>query len=269
MSTFAPALLGGAAQRRLVPRRRWLDELPWDERLPDDAAAARSTWTQTAFSEYASAAAFTEIASALLAAGAPIDLVASAADFAVDEVVHVEASARLAGALGGGVALEVELTRLVRPAESTDPRMRAAELIVRTCCVGEALTVPLLALTREVAGSTLVAAALRRILADEAQHALFGGWYLDWADAWLDDDARARLGRVAGTALRAFAPLLAIDCDRSGLGVVACDPFDARLVDAAHRRVAEPLAARGIVVPPEDLAVLTATRARSSIADVG
>ena len=72
-------------------------------------------WTRTAFSEYASAAAFAEIAPLLLAAGAPIDLVAAAGDFVVDEVVHTEAAARLAAALGGAVALEVDLGKLVRP----------------------------------------------------------------------------------------------------------------------------------------------------------
>lgn len=256
MTTFQPALLGGAYQRRLQPRRRWLDELPWDEPLPDDATAARWTWTQTAFSEYASAAAFAEIAASLLAAGAPIDLVAIAGDFVVDEIVHVEASARIAAALGGGVALDADLTRLVRPPTAADPRMRAAELVVRTSCVGEALTVPLLALTREVSGSLLIASALRRIISDEAQHAMFGGWFLDWADGWLDDDARARLGHTAGAALRTLAPLLAIECEQSGLGTVACDRYNARFLEAARRRVAEPLAARGIEIPADDLAVL-------------
>jgi hypothetical protein len=255
-TTFQPSLLGGPWDRRLRPRRAWLDDLPWDEPLPDDAIAAQWTWTQTAFSEYASAAAFTDIAGALLAAGAPIDLVGIAADFAVDEIVHVEASARIAGALGGGVSLEVDLGRLVRPPTEGDPRMRVAELVVRTCSVGETLTVPLLALTREVAGSALVAATLRRIVKDEAQHALFGEWFLDWADGWLDDDARARLGRTAGLALRAFAPLLALECGRSGLGTVACDRYDARFVDAAQRRVAAPLAARGIEIPASDLATI-------------
>src|SRR5262245_46051809 len=116
MTAFELTLVGGPWGRRLAPRRQWIDALPWDGALPPDAAAARAVWTQTAFSEYASAAAFAEIASALLAAGAPIDLVAAAGDFVVDEIVHTEAAARIAGALGGALALDVDLTRLVRPA---------------------------------------------------------------------------------------------------------------------------------------------------------
>jgi hypothetical protein len=250
---FQPAMLGGPWARRLRPRRAWIDELPWDEAWPDDADGARWSWTQTAFSEYASAAAFAEIAAALAAAGAPIDMIAAAGDFVVDEIVHVEASARIASALGGGVPLEVDLGRLVRPSIAVDPRLRAAELLVRTSCVGEALTVPLLKLARELSGSTVVAAAIQRIVQDEALHAQLGEWFLDWADAWLDDDARLHLGAVAGAAVRSFAPLLGVECTGSGMGVLACDRYDPLFIQTVERRVAAPLAARGIEIPVADL----------------
>jgi len=106
--------------------------------------AARWVWTQSAFSEYASAAAFAEIATCLLAAGAPIDLVAAAGEFVADEILHAEVSARLAMKLGGAVALDVDLERLVRPTAGEAPLLRAAELLVRTSCVGEVLTLPIL-----------------------------------------------------------------------------------------------------------------------------
>jgi len=87
--------------RRLAGRRAFLEELAWDdlssESSPELAEPARVVWTQSAFSEYASAAAFAEIASALLAAGAPIDLVAASGDFVADEMLH--AGARDLGAL--------------------------------------------------------------------------------------------------------------------------------------------------------------------------
>ena len=171
----------------------------------------------------------------------------------VDELVHVEVSARIAGTLGGGVPLEVDLSKLVRPALAEDPGLRAAELIVRTSCVGEAMTVPLLRLSRELSDSVLISSALKRIMADEVSHALLGGWFLDWADSWLDDEARAHLGRVAGEALRAFAPLLGGGCRESGLGAVACDRYDPVFADAARNKVARPLAHYGIEVPEADL----------------
>ena len=94
MSLFELELIGGPWGRRLARRRAGFDRLPWDTASDGfDAASlevARACWTQSAFSEYASAAAFAQIASALLAAHAPIDLVAAAGDFVVDEVIHAE-----------------------------------------------------------------------------------------------------------------------------------------------------------------------------------
>ncbi len=254
---FELSLLGGPWGRRLAPRRRWIDELPWGEAPALVAAATptvRQVWTSTAFSEYASAAAFAEIAAALLAAGAPIDLVAAAGDFVVDELVHTEAAARVAAAVGGAVALEVDLGRLVRPPDATAPLLAAAELVVRTSCVGEALTVPVLKRGRDLAGSALIEQALAAIIADEASHAQLGWWFLDWAAERLDDDDRAHLGRVAGHALRGFAPLLtAGSCAPSGLGALGCADYDPAFARAAARHVARPLAARGIAVPAADL----------------
>ena len=66
---FELSVIGGPWARRLAPRRAWIDELPWDEQLPDDTADARVMWTRTAFNEYASAAAFAEVAAQLLAVG--------------------------------------------------------------------------------------------------------------------------------------------------------------------------------------------------------
>jgi hypothetical protein len=255
-AAFELAMIGGPWGRRLAPRRSWIDELPWGEPLPQDAPGARLVWTRTAFSEYASAAAFAEIAAALLAAGAPIDLVAAAGDFVVDEIVHTEVAARLAAALGGAVALEVDLTRLVRPptpAAAHDPLLAAAELVVRTSCVGEALTVPILKLSRSLAGSALIEAALATIVADESSHAQLGWWFLDWAEPRLDDAARAQLGEVASAAVGSFAPLLAGDCRNSGLGAVACDRYDGAFTAALARAVVRPLAARGITVSAPEL----------------
>lgn len=258
-AVFELAAIGGPWARRLRRRRGWIDDLPWTEPLPRDDVAVRLVWTRTAFSEYASAAAFAEIAAALLAAGAPIDLIAAAGDFVVDEIVHTEVAARLAAAVGGAVALEVDLTRLVRPptpAAAGDPLLAAAELVVRTACVGEALTVPILQLTRQTAGSALIEAALGAILADEASHAQLGWWFLDWAAPRLPDAARAQLGRVAGDAIRAFAPLLGGRCRGSGLGALACDRYDRGFAAALARAVVRPLALRGIAIPPVDLAAV-------------
>jgi len=189
------------------------------------------------------------VTSALLAAGAPVDLVAVTSDFVVDELVHVEVSARIAAHLGGGLPLEVDLERLVRPPTSGDPGLRAAELIVRTSCVGESMTVPLLEHSRRRSSSALVSAALRQILKDEVPHAQLGGWFLEWADTWLDDGARAHLGRVAGVALAAFVPLLRAEAAASGDTHDSDPTFGSTFAKAAAQRVARPLGRFGIEVP--------------------
>lgn len=262
MTLFELELVGGPWGRRLARRRASIDELPWNEldgggAAPEAREGARWVWTQSAFSEYASAAAFAEIGAALLAAGAPLDLVAAAGDFLVEELVHVELCARVATALGGAVALDVDLTRLVRPPASTEPLVRAAELLVRTSCVGEALTVPVLKSAKAGAGAGLVGAVIGRILEDEGPHAELGPWFLDWAADRLSGADRAHLGRVAGAALRDFAPVLAGACAAvPSLGVLDCGAYDTTFARAVAERVVRPLGARGIEVPPEDLAAV-------------
>ena len=261
MSVCALEGVGGPGRGRLARGRAGFDALPWDEaacEAPDEAReAARWVWTQSAFSEYASAAAFAEIASCLLAAAAPIDLVAAAGDFVADEVLHAELSAKVAMSLGGAAALEVDLARLVRPPAAAAPLLRAAELVVRTSCVGEVLTLPILKSARAASRSPLIRAVLARIARDESAHAELGPWFLDWAADRLSDDDRAHLGRVAGAALRAFTPIFGAACAPvAGLGVLDCASYDAAFAGAVARRVVAPLRARGIAVSDEDLAAL-------------
>ncbi len=59
---FQLAVIGGPWGRRLASRRGWIDDLPWAEPLPRDDLDVRVVWTRTAFSEYASAATFAEMA---------------------------------------------------------------------------------------------------------------------------------------------------------------------------------------------------------------
>jgi hypothetical protein len=267
---FELEAVGGPWGKRLARRRAGLHALPWSEAAgdasPEALAAGRWVWTQSAFSEYASAAAFAEIASSLLAAGAPIDLVAAAGDFVVDEVIHAELSARVAMSLGGAVRLEVDLGRLVRPPDSPVPLVRAAELLVRTSCVGEVLTLPILKTARARAGSPLIEAVITRIARDESSHAQLGPWFLDWAGDRLSVADRAYLGRVAGAAVRAFVPIFSDRCaaPSATLGVLDCDSYDVAFADAVRRRVVAPLRDRGIVIPEADLAGVPAVSVKAA-----
>src|SRR5262249_58519132 len=99
--------------------------------------------------------------------------------------------------------------------------------------------------------------------AGRRDHGALGGWSPDWAAPGVDGGARRRLGVVAGEALRSFAPLFGGACGDSGLGAVACDRYDPVFTEAAARRVAEPLAARGIEVPASDLTAVSFGAARA------
>jgi len=251
--------MGGLWAKRLDRRRTGLEEIDWNdiarEATPDLMIAAREVWTRSAFSEYASGAAFAQIATHLLAAKAPIDLIAAAGDFVGDEMFHAELASRVAMALGGAVPLDVNFEKLVRPPENEDALLRAAELIVRSSCVGESLTVPILKQSRRAAGSRTIEAVISRILRDEAQHAELGWWFLDWAE--LTDAQRTHLGDVAGGTIRSFTVLFENECARSeGLGALPCAQFDGTFLDALAHTVVEPLAERGIIVPEAHIADL-------------
>ncbi len=250
---------GGAAARRLRRRRPGIDALPWGTlaaaQLPDElAAAARASWTDGAFSEYASAAAFSALTGALLEAGAPIDLTAMAADFVVDEMVHVELNARVAAELGGAAPYLVELAEVAPLTEPGLPAIdRAAELALRISCIGEALSVPVLAGSTRAAAHPLTRAVLARIVRDERPHAALGWLVLDWCGARVD---RARLGRVAGKTIAAYAPLwqgpVCADAPLEHRRLAGWMPeaaLRAALTTAVRDGVLAPLAARDIHVP--------------------
>jgi hypothetical protein len=231
--------LGGPAERRLRRRRPGIDDLPWGTLaadLPPDPAAEQLVWTDGAFREYASAAAFSALTTALLEAGAPIDLVAMAGDFVVDEMVHVELNARVAAELGGAAPYHVDLEKVSPYVDPALPAIeRAAELALTTSCVGEALSVPSLAGSLRSAHHPLIRAVLARIVRDEGPHARLGWIVLDWAGDRID---RARLAAVARDRLAAYAPLWACDdCPETRI-----------LARAAAEDVVRPLAARGICV---------------------
>lgn len=267
MTEFALEAMGGLWSKRLDKRRAGAEEIHWDEiareATPDLVVAAREVWTRSAFSEYASGAAFAQIATHMLAARAPIDLIAAAGDFVGDEMFHAELASRVAMSLGGALSLEVNFEKLVRPPESEGALLRAAELVVRSCCVGESLTVPILKQSRRAAGSRTIEAVISRILRDEAQHSELGWWFLDWAE--LTDTDRVCLAAVAGTTIRSFSVLFGRECAANeGLGTLPCASFDGTFLDAVSHDVVQPLAKRGIVVAQADIEDLRSAVATTS-----
>ena len=266
--------MGGVAEHHFRRVRPGVDELPWDSLSPAAFPPAlvdrsRISWTEAAWNEYCTAAAFARLLGALLEAGAPLDLVGMASDFVADEVHHVELTSRLAMALGGGAPKEVDLESLVLAVDaSRGPLERASEQVVQLCCVAEAFSVPMLAGCLAGAGHPLVRAVLERIVRDETPHGRFGWLYLEWAAPLFDGAQRAWLAEVAMTTLEHFsvewigAESAHGTCARLGfrmadvraLGWMEPLAYAERARRVVREEIVAPLARFGIAVDPARLA---------------
>jgi hypothetical protein len=259
---------GGATEVRLHRRRPGGDALPWGTldlaRYPHlHRVEARRIWSNGVFTEYASAAAFSALTTALLECGAPVDLVAMSADIVVDELFHVELSSRLTMELGGAVPLEFDLAKIA-PATTPGvrPLVKAAEIAVTTSCVSEALSVPAMARSRAMATEPLIRQVLDILLADEGPHARLGFWFLDWAAPRLTDAERAALAVLALDTVEVYRPLWAdAPCESCPLpsGLAGHDGAGKQaLRDAVQRSIATPLARHGIELDRDRVAALVA-----------
>ncbi len=184
---FELELLGAGSERRYRKARPDVAAMPWGTLEPKKfpkavVDAARKTWSLAAFQEHRTAVAMAQTVKALIEARAPLDLVGCATRFPLDEIAHVELCARMTMELGGALAITHDPDNLVaRPLTDVDPVLRAADMIVRFFCVGEALSIPMLRGTWRAATHPLPRAVLGRIVKDEAAHGAFGWTFLDWA----------------------------------------------------------------------------------------
>jgi hypothetical protein len=204
---FELSMLGGAVERRYRHLRPEPERLPWGTLQPENYSeevvlAARKTWTEAAFQEYRTGHACAVTLRALIEARAPLDLIALAGRFPVDELVHVELCCRLANELGGGIAIEYDSAQLTTaPSSNQSALMRAAELVVRNFCVGEACSIPILHASWKAARHPLIRGVLGIIVKDEAAHGQFGWLFLDWAEEQLGPDDVQGLAAVAAEAI--------------------------------------------------------------------
>jgi hypothetical protein len=265
---FELAWRGGATAARLHRQRPGGDQLPWGTidlagYPPAHGLEARKIWSNGTFTEYASAAAFSALTTALLECGAPVDLAAMSADIVVDEMFHVELSARLTMELGGGVPLDFDLAQIAPVVRAgARPLMKAAEIAMTTSCVSESLSVPAMARSRVLASEPLVRAVLDRLIADEGPHARLGFWFFEWAADQLTELERTELARIAEDTIEVYTPLWRdASCESCPLprGLGGHDEIGkADLRAAVEQSIARPLAKYGIVLDPQRVAELAA-----------
>ena len=210
---YEPEWFGHQPEHYFRKIRPGIEEFPWGTLEPAQydpmlIKQAQLFWTEASFNEYGTAVAFTQLIQALLEVNAPVDLMAMASDFLADEMLHVELTARLASELGGGANCQIDFTQLKLPLDPTlSPMQKANELIIRICCVGEAFSLPMLAGSMKNATHPLVKRVFQQIVKDEALHGRLGFLYLEWADEFIDDQERTRLGHCVEEALTELSPL--------------------------------------------------------------
>ena len=262
---FELRMIGDATERRYRRMRPEVEALPWgtlDPSAHDPRAvlAARKAWTFAAFQEHRTAAACALTLEWLVAARAPLDLIAVATRFPLDEMVHVEMCARVAMELGGAIALEHDPLHLIpRPKEGLSPLLAAADCVVRYFCVGEAISIPLLRGTWKASRHPLLKGVLARIVKDEAAHGQFGWTFLDWALEDLSDDDKEHLAEVATTTIAELKKSWALVEKRpraprvmqsavSALAWMDSEQYLALAKRSLEGKVVGPLRARGIAV---------------------
>jgi hypothetical protein len=205
---FELELLGGNTEQRFRRMRPEVLEMPWgtldvSQASEESLINARKAWTLAAYQEHRTGAACALTLRALIQARAPLDLIAVAARFPLDEMVHVELAARMAMEFGGGTEIIHDPNTMFMDVDpALTPLMQAADCVVRFFCVGEAISIPLLRATWHAARDPLSKAVLGRIVKDEAAHGVFGFTFLDWAVPRLTAEERARLGASADLAIR-------------------------------------------------------------------
>lgn len=204
---FELELLGGPVEQRYRRMRPEVEAMPWGSLdltgvSEEQRLLARRAWTSAAYQEHRTAAACAATLKALVEVQAPLDLIALASRFPLDEMVHVELCARMAMEFGGGTEIRYEPTAMVVDSDpNRSPIERAGDVVVRFFCVGETLSIPLLRGTWKAAEQPLPRAVLGRIVKDEAAHGVFGYWFLDWALDKLDVDGKRYLAERANLAM--------------------------------------------------------------------
>ena len=274
--------LGGTAEKYFRKLRPGVDEFPWGTLKPQAyppllVDRARVSWTEAAFNEYCTAAAFATLLRTLLEAKSPVDLVGMASDFVADEILHVELTSRVAMELGGGAPYRIDFGRLTTdPSSDLTPLQRANEGVVRLCCVGESFSVPMLSGSMKSASHPLTHAVLERIVQDEAPHGRLGWLYLEWVSDLIDDAERARLAGIAMSALRRYEPFWkrlrskVVDGvtsegfrleDVRQLGWMESAAYARAAREAVREAVVQPLARFGIELPSAEVDRLLASEA--------
>lgn len=161
-----PPELQSAAFTAFDRKRYAKPELTW----------ALSAWRHRTLDEYRSLIGLSQYLDELGALGLAFDAVSTAVRVVRDEARHVELCRRMVRALGGTDRIPGQPT-YVRSAVRKPLLERVLSTTLGSLCIGETLSVALLAATRDVTTDPLARAVLTTLTADEAVHSQLG-WTL-------------------------------------------------------------------------------------------
>jgi hypothetical protein len=178
----------------------------------DDVAACASPigeyFTIIAELEAASVRAFERLEQELRIHGAPDELASRARRAARDEVRHADVMGAFARAWGGTVKAPAKVSTTLRPLD---------EVLLENAvegCVRETFGALTATLQAERASDPRVRGAMRRIAADETEHAALAWSVARWADAALDAEMRARIASAMERAIDQLEIELDLDVPR-------------------------------------------------------
>jgi hypothetical protein len=175
--------------------------IPWEQSHAGDLAPEvreelARIWAERIPTEYRSITGFATLSFDLIAAGAPVDLVAVCHRVCIDELRHTELAVRMVELYGGTrPALPREISSL--PADATvSATAQACRSAIALSCLGETFACTELAMLRERAVDPVVKGVLTVFLADEIVHARVGWAYLAHALKTADARTRAKVAEV-------------------------------------------------------------------------
>lgn len=169
--------------------------IPWEETHapkldPDVRAELARIWAERIPTEYRSITGFSTLSFDLIAAGAPVDLVAVCHRVCIDELRHTELAVRMVEIYGGTLPELPREISVLPSDESLNVVAQACRSAILISCLGETFACTELAMLRDRAVDPVVAGVLRIFLADEIVHARIGWAYLAHAFKTADENTR-------------------------------------------------------------------------------
>lgn len=162
----------------------------------------RAAWQMRTLDEYRSQVAFTELLHELTQFGASFDVIGTCIRVVRDEARHVELCRRMVVALGGSDVIPGQ-PGWVSSSRELPLRHRILATALSSLCVGETLSVRLLAAVRDATTDPLTRAMVTTFVADESIHGRFGWAVLDLYLPDLTAADRALVDTVVPSALAA------------------------------------------------------------------